>query len=756
MIREIELRGLDRVSRGEVEAQLRLEVGDPYDPSVLDDEYHRLLKTGQYQFIDTRVEPLDDGVRVVLIFSERDYVKEVRFVGVESLDRRAELENRRTKARELLDRVKLRNDRFDLQRTYREKGFLFATVSTRTLPHPDGGLIVEFVADEGPQVFIQSIEFQGNTTFRDAELRKVILSRERSWFFGFPNNGYYEEDTLNQDLANVEAFYHNHGFFDVHVGAEDFAFNRDRSELHLGIRVVEGERYRIRDVEIEIQGRGVFPVSVLRDKIDAQPGDFWDGQTLSEDITSLQRLYFDKAFIEMRAVPEIIVSEDSSEVTLHLTVQEGEKFFIEFIDVRGNEETRDKVVRRELEYYPGEAISYSKIEDAESRLYRLQYFERVNTWFEQGSTPNQKNVVVNVKEGSTGRFLFGFGLTSGRGLVGNIALRKNNFDITDLPEDFFDLADAFTGGGQEFAIEASPGTEFSRYRVIFGEPHLFDSDTSGRLQLFKTDFQRRDYRDDRIGFDVGVGQVFPFDRNLSGGLRYRFEIADIRRIELDAPPDVFRVQGTTRISRLIANLAYDRRTYRYLVGPVDGWMLSGEYQYAGGPLGGELDMSVASAVLSIHETVFSDDEGDKRHIITFRNLFEWAEPHHNTKEIPIFERFYLGGPRSLRGFRFNGVGPMYNREPLGGTASHSGTLQYSFPIYEETLRGVFFADYGNLSRDLNHLYLRDYRLAVGAGILFNVPFLGQNLPISVSWGEAILEEKTDRTRNFQFDIGVGF
>ncbi len=752
---EVELRGLSRVSVGEIEAQLTVKAGALYDAAELEAEYQRLFKTRQFRFIETEVERVPGGVKIILIFTERELVSRIRLDGVEGLDRTTLLELRRTRIGELLDESQLRYDRSDLERLYREKGYLFATVSTQTTPHHSGGVVVTFVANEGPQVNVESISFHGNDTFDSGELDDLLQTHVRSTFFGFPNSGHFQEDLYLEDLANVRAFYRNHGFFDVLVAAEDFAFNRDRSELHLGIRVEEGDRYQISSIQIVTEGTGVFPETILRDKIKVEQGDFWNGEVLQTGLTEIRRMYWDRAYIDVNPTVTPVVAETDDQVSLLVEIREGEKSFVEFIEIRGNEETRDKVVRRELPIFPGDEISYSKLEDGRSNLFRLRYFEDVRFRFEEGSTPSQKNVVFDLEETSTGRLLFGFGVTSGRGLIGNIALRKENFDLADLPESFFDLPDAFTGGGQRLILEASPGTEFSRYRGEFFDPHLFDSDTSFRAQVFKVDFQRREYRDDRVGFELGLGQRFPFDRNLTAELTYRMEVVDVRRVEPDAPPDVFRVAGSTRISGLGLEARYDRRTYRHLVGPVDGWLASAGYEYLGGFLGGELDVSKASATLSVHETMFSDGD-KKRHILTFRNFFAWSEPHHNSSEVPIYERYYLGGSRNLRGFRFNGVGPMFFKQPLGGTARQNGSLQYSFPLYEETLRGVFFVDYGNLARDLEHFSLKNYRLAAGAGILINIPFLGQNLPISVSWGEAILEEDTDRTRNFLFDIGIGF
>lgn len=753
-IQEIVLEGLSRISQGEIEAQLQVKVGSDFDPRALDSEYQRLYDTGQFQAIDPpRIETVDGGIRVIIRFTEKGEVREVRLAGVEYFDRGETLLQLKTKRRGLLNEADLRLDRYDIERKYRERGFLFAQVSSEIERGSNGRIVVTFRVNEGPQVTIQAVRFYGNEAFQDSRLAKLMVTRTKSWFFGFPNSGYFEEEKYFADIENLKAFYRSKGFFDVSILPQDFSFNRDRDRLTLGIDIVEGPRYQIRDIDIAIEGPGVFPRDQLFDKIKAKPTQYFDGERVGEDQAALEKLYRDQAYIGVRVQLRPVVRLIENDVSLLYQIEENEKFYIEGINIRGNSETLDKVIRRELRFFPGEEFNFSKIRESQSNLYRTQYFSDIRIFEEEGTTPNQKNVAVEVEEGQTGRLIFGFGVASNRGLVGNIALNKRNFNLTDLPDSFLDIPDAFTGGGQNLLIEASPGSDFSRYRISFTEPYLFDSDISFSLRGFKVDVQRDDYRDDRLGTEVGLGQRFT--DYLRGDLNYRFEIVDIRDIDADAAPDVFRVRGSTRISSLRGNLTYDRRVFRPIVGFVDGWAVGGGYEYAGGFMGAEVDMSKADFRFSAFKTIKSEED-KLRHVISFRNEFNWAEQHHNTFEVPIYERYFLGGTRSLRGFRRFGVGPLFNRNALGGNFRHFGAVQYTFPLLEDTLRGLVFADYGNLDTDVQAFRLKKYRASSGVGLLLSLDFLGQPLPISVSWGEPLLKEDSDRVRNFAFEIGITF
>lgn len=753
IIREIRLEGLERVSQGEIEAQLQIKVGDPFDPRRIDAEYERLYDTGNFQAIAPPIiDRLPNGVRLTLRFTERPLVSEVRLEGVNHFARGETLQRLQIKRKSLLNAADLRLDRFDLERRYRETGFLFASVTTEVQTDA-GETVVIYRIHEGPRVTIDDIRMRGNETFTDDELREVLQTREKSWFFGFPNSGYFDEEQYFTDLEILRTYYRSKGFFDVTVLPEDFSFNRDRDRLYLGIRIVEGPRYTVRSVSVEIEGPGVFPLSLLESKIEIEPGEIYDAEEVAEGQLKIERLYRDHAYIAAVVDIQPVVRLDVNDVGLVFRVREGEKFYVEGINIKGNAETLDKVIRRELRFYPGEEFNFSKIAESRSNLFRLGYFRDVSIYETDGTTANQKDVVIEVEEDESGRFIFGFGVASSRGLVGNIALNKRNFDITDLPESFLDLPDAFTGAGQNFLIEASPGNEFSRYRMAFTEPYLFDTDVSLSLRAFKVDVQRDNYRDDRLGAEVGFGQRFT--EYLSGELSLRYEIVDIRDIDADAPPDVFRVRGTTRVSSLRGDLAYDRRSFRPIVGFVDGWMVGGGYEYAGGFMGAELDISKADVRFQVFKTIKSDDD-KLRHVISFRNEASWVEEHHNTPEVPIYERYYLGGSRTLRGFRLWGVGPLFNKDPLGGNVRHFGALQYTFPLLEDTLRGLVFVDWGNIDTGVHALRLDKYRVSSGVGLLLSLDFLGQPLPISVSWGEPLLKEDTDRVRNFLFDIGVAF
>jgi len=754
-IAEIKLLGLDRVSEAEVLARMRVRVGDRFDQRSLDQEYDRLFKTGQFTFIHPwQFESRPDGIHISIRFEEKQKILDVRLSGMEALSRPRTLEDLATRKGELLDTTGLRTDEETILQKYYQDGYIFAAVEHETVPLP-GGVQVIFRVYEGSRVTMSQVVFDGAESFGNGELLDQVGVRSRSWFLGIPNSGKLQRDILFRSVDSLRAFYRRKGFFDAQVALGPLEFNEKRDQVLVRFRVQEGPRYHINQIRFDVEGQRVFTDQELTEAIETKTGDPWDGDAITADEKTLEKLYSDQAYVDVRVTVDPILELTGNNVALLFRIIEGEKIFIEEVKIRGNEETRDKVIRRQLTFYPGEEFRSEKIQDSVSNLYRLGYFNSVNPSWEAGSQPGYKNVIIDVEEGSTGRMIFGIGLTTGQGASGSFSLQKTNFDIADFPKSFSDIPNAFSGGGQSLTIQAQPGTQYSRYRFNFLEPYVFDTLNSLSVTGFRSAYLREDYTEQRTAGEISFGRRFLFDRRLTAEVWYLYEVVKIRDLSEDAIPSVVAVEGKTHISAITTALAYDRRVFRPIIGPVGGWNTRLGLEYAGGPLGAELDYSKATMSVNFYSTLYSDGES-KRHIVTLRNDFGWEEPHHDTVEIPIYERFYLGGSSTLRGFRFREVGPKEQGEPVGGTVRHFGSLEYTFPLYEGVVRGIAFADYGNLAPDFSTYKGDEYRVAVGGGVLLNIPFLGQYLPISLTWADAIEKEDGDRTQTFLFDIGFGF
>ncbi|MEM7168273.1 MAG: outer membrane protein assembly factor BamA [Planctomycetota bacterium] len=788
-IQSIEIEGLNRLQQGEILSRLKLRPGDTFRPESLDLLYQNLWALGEFLAIEEpRVLAGDSGVRIVARVTEKVRIDKVEIVGYDAFALRTLQSLLQTRVGGLLDWRDLNRDARLLIRYYREHGYHFVDLGWRTgasagtyyveggwrtasfergegatpttptvesLSDPRAGRIT-FVINEGPKVHVSVVRFYGNDSFEDGDLLRFMRTRPRSSFLGFPHSGLFDRQRYEQDLRNLKAFYIAKGFFDAEIAAEDYSFSLDRSQLFLGIRIAEGTRYKVAATRFEVFGPGVFTEDRLRQETELTVGSAYDDDIVQDDLRRIDRLYKRHSYMKCKVRQRVIHSLTGNDVEIVYLIEEGEQIYVENVEIRGNEDTRDKIIRRQVRLYPGEKFNYDEMEWAESRLNRTQYFKGpVRVYPEDGTTPSQMNVIVDVEEAPTGSINFGFGVTSGQGAIGILSLRKRNFDYRDLPEGILDFPNAWTGGGQTLIIRAEPGTDESRYHFEFREPHIFDSNTTLFLRAFRNQFNRDDYEEQRTAAEIGLGQRFSKIPDLSAEISYRYEVIDIDEIDAAAPPDVFAVEGDNRLSMLALDLSYDRRKFQPRGLIIGGWLARVGYEYGGAFLGADVDISKARLTFDYYQTLRHKNK-THYHVLVLRNTFRWAEPHHNTADVPIFERYFLGGARSLRGFRYREVGPHFGREPIGGTVLHFGSLEYTFPIVDGILRGIGFADYGNLSSNRGKFALDRYRLALGGGVLINVDLLGQRVPISLTWGEAVASEDGDRERLFLFDIGYGF
>jgi outer membrane protein insertion porin family len=750
-IQEIRLQGLDRLGTAEILARMKIRVGDTWNPEELDAEYRRLWSSGDFMTIDApEIEQTPTGVVITIRLLERRPVHEVIFEGTDNLSEKSALLAIRSQKDELYDPLVVREDIESLRNLLLEKGHPFARVGSRTEASPQG-LLIFFEIDEGPEVQLNTIDLQGPGSIPASEIFPLLKLKTRS-LFGLMNSGKFDRRSVDEDLERIREYFVVKGFFDAEVSLGQMEFENDLKDLRLVINIAEGPRYRVGSIEFNLEGDQVIPESKLRETLVLGEGELWDGEIVRTDSDNLRLLYSEQAYIDAVVSPSVIYPLEGEDVILRYLITEGQRVFTNEIEFRGNSTTKDGVIRRQLEIYPAEELYPDRIQDSLSNLHRLQYFEQVRPFFDSSDDPENRPVVFELMEGPTGRALFGVGYSSGRGMVGNLRIEKRNFDITDFPDSLSDLPGSFSGGGQRLVLEAQPGTEYSRYNFQFHEPYLLGSKNSLRLAASQSVLLRQDYIEDRNSGGISIGRLFSQEEKIRGEVTFRNEQISINDVSDLAPSVVVDSAGKTRFNAIDLEFDWNQRTYRPVLGAVDGWYLDGGYSLLGGPLGGDLDLQKFNLATGVFKTFHKDSE-DLRHIVALRTSLDWVEPYGDTDFVPVFERFYLGGPRSLRGFDYRGAGPQENGRELGGTIRHRGSLEYTWPLLENTLRGIVFTDFGNLSESESAFSFDEYRIGVGGGVVLNVPIFGQPLPISITWTEAVKKQDGDQLQEFSFDLG---
>jgi outer membrane protein insertion porin family len=374
-------------------------------------------------------------------------------------------------------------------------------------------------------------------------------------------------------------------------------------------------------------------------------------------------------------------------------------------------------------------------------IYRDAYIALRDT--ERG---NIKDIKITVEEADTGSLRFAAGVGSNAGIVGDITYTKTNFDPFDWPDSFGDTLDAFTGGGQILVLSVQPGTVFSRWRVAWTNPRVFDSPWSVGGEIYQTFWRRENWDEERLGYALRIGRRLGED--FSANLSLRDELVDVNDIDDDAPQLVFDFEGENRVTTLTLDMRLSR--LNDFLNPTDGYLLQGSLEHGG--LWGDIQFNKAIVRGDYYFEVYEDDD-ERLHVMRLRGQAGWASEFGDTRDLPVYERFYAGGAGSLRGFKFRGVGPMDNDDPIGGKAIWTAGAEYQFPLYGELFRGVAFVDTGSVALDWSDESIFDARVSVGVGLRIIIPFLSRDRPLAIDFGIPLVDFGEDETQIISFSFG---
>ncbi len=754
-IRKITIEGLDKTPESEILGRLQFRIGERYNPEAVEREAAQLFALGKFKRVLGPYESkFEDGVAIRFVVEEKPIVYKVLYLGRDQLsesDFYSSTPSLRLQEGDLFNEYLVEQDRQAIRKKYLDEGFLFVAVDHK-IETGKRGAIVSFTISEGSRVQIENIRFSGNNAFSDSELQGNMTTKTKGfWILSLFTPGYFKHSDLRMDIVNLKKFYRSHGYMDVQIEPSSIEILPEKDGLDIEIVIAEGEQYLFDGYLFT--GNTVFSEQVLKELTVAREGTRFNQEKLDQDKKTILDYYKDRAYLFAQVSPKFSHSLDKPTMRVRFDIEENNEIHINKIKVKGNLFTQDRVIRRELEFYPGEKIDNSRLVKSNSNLSRLGIFQRIDYSYEPTSRPSYRDVIVNVNEvPNFGNIMFGFGVSAGHGIFGNIQLTKKNFDILDTPESLYDLRTAFTGAGQTLSINLSPGTIWSRYQLTFVEPYLMDTRNSLRLNFRSIKWWRRRWEERHTGFLPSISHAFDFDRDLRTRIGARVGNIKVDNVDDDAPQDAKDVAGTTDIIGLTLGLEYDKLLYRPYEGPYAGHKETLDYEIAGSFFGSEIDFHKIRIGQSLVFPVYKQEDGN-HHVVALKANLGLIEPFGDTDEIPIFERLFLGGPQNVKGFRYRGMGPHENGIPTGATSQVWGTVEYGFPVFEQVLRGVVFLDYGNL-QDPSDFRFEDMRYVLGFGARLNFPLLGgMPIPIGLYFGTPIQREPQDETRFFLFSIG---
>jgi outer membrane protein insertion porin family len=786
----IEIRhvGPQAVSDDLINSNIRIKVGDPFLRAAVNDDVRNLYRTGQFYNIRVTDGTTNGGVLLTYIVQAKPRLLEVKFSGNEKYDDKKLRKKVTSKTGEPLDEQKLFTDCQEIQKMYQKAGYPGTQVKyVLSIDENAGRGTATIEITESPKIRITDVQFAGAQAFPEKKLRKVLKTR-RHWMFSWlTGSGAYKEQEFEDDREKLNAFYREQGYIDFEI--KDVQFVRPTPK-RMVIRFVlyEGQQYKVGSVkfigntlfttaQIAEGIRAANPGSVLKKEklgpngLPMDVGDTFTPDGLNKDTDALRDFYGAHGYIDVspgsrNLIVNKIPNTDTGTMDLEFKIEEGQKSYIEKIEIRGNVKTKDKVIRRELSVSPGDVFDRVRINTSKQRLEGLDYFSKVDTRADATEVPNRKNLIVGVDEKSTGNFTLGAGFSSVDSLVGFAEIYQGNFDLFHPP--------TFTGAGQKFRLKIQLGTERKDFETEFTEPWFLERKLALTVNLYyrELDFLSPNnlYRETLLGQRIGLRRALGSDF-LIGGVGYTIQQVGIKfkgntipspqgppGSEVPQPPagqeyvpnTLLDEKGNTIISKFDASITWDTRGPGFLPNKGQQTTLTAELA---GRFGGSKEFYRLELKSHWYFKGFATG-----HVLEVLGGSGIADSYGSTGQVPFYQRWYLGGLNSLRGFEFDDISPREDgsgsNEPIGGNTYWFASVEYSLPIIDR-LRFAVFYDIGNVMSKAYSYDFSNYSDNWGFGLRLNLPLGGgSGTPLRLDYGIPINHDRFNNGKaRFQFSVG---
>ncbi|PYL05258.1 MAG: outer membrane protein assembly factor BamA [Verrucomicrobia bacterium] len=730
---DVEYTGPATVSKERILAQMRTKVGQPFNDTILEQDVEALYKGGGVQNVHIFGEPQGDGVKVIVQVQTRLIAREIVIEGSERIKAQKLRKEIKLKLNQPIREEDLEEAREKIIEVYQSHGFTDVSVQFRVDPiDPTHGTArVVYTVNEGAKGAVAQINFEGNAHVSTWRLRKEMKTKRQTIVAFLDKSGRLDEAQLQQDMDSLREWYQNHGFIDVEM--KDVRRERNaKGKLTITIVIAEGPQYHVRN--LTISGEKVAKEEGLLVLLKMKAGSVYSPKQLHDDAKAVADAYGSGGYVDLVITPESTPAGPGL-VDVHYKIEEGERSYLNRVDIQGNTRTKDKVIRREVLVAPGDVFNTVRVDTTKKRLENLGYFSKVETYPEDTGVPGRKDLTILVQEKRTGSLSLGGGFSTVEQIVGTAELTQGNFDLFNWP--------SFTGGGQKFRLRLSYGSVSKNFLLNVVEPYFLDRrlSLSGSLFYSEADYLSVDYNQRNYGFSFEFRK--PLTSFMYASLAYQLQNVDIYNVSSTAPPDIQLQQGTFTESKIYGSLVFDRRDNPLLTRA--GQRITYSPYIAGGFLGGDTQIYGWDVEGSQYFPLKWDT------ILLFNGEIATVDTWGNGAFVPLFERLYLGGANNLRGFPFREVGPQQNGEPIGGQSMARLTVEWTFPIIEKA-RGALFYDSGFVNADPWKFDFSHLASDIGAGIRINLP-IG---PMRLDYGYPIERAGYHGGGHFNFSVGYQF
>jgi outer membrane protein insertion porin family len=763
-LKDVRIGGNVRVEEDGIRLHVKIRPGDPVNAALIEQDVRAIFRMGFFDDVQAELSP--DNVLTYAV-KEKPYIRDVRIQGLSQVAR-DKVETALGVAKgTILDRSKVSDGVEKVRKLFTEQGYVNAAVDFAISEESNNQVAVVLDIVEGSRLLIKRITFEGNKAFSESDLKDLLTTKEEWIFSYFTNRGVLDRDILTNDVAILANHYNDNGYVENRINEPLVV--RARDGLEVIFRVNEGPQYRVG--RVEIGGELIDDGQKMLKTVKLTTGQIFRGSRLRDDITTINDMYANKGFAFVQVDPITQIDQTKKLVDVALVINKGPPVYFNRVLIAGNTKTRDKVVRRELLVSEQEIYSGVKVTQSRNALQRTGYFEDVQLNTKKTDQPDALDLIVDVKEGPTGSFQVGAGYSSGDGFLFNANVSEKNF----------------MGRGQSMSGNFSIGSSRQDYIFNVTDPYFLDSKVSLGLDAFNTTREYTDFDEKKMGFGVNSsyplkGFSLPFFKSASSptpgsdlnpteqrltfwdfmraGLAYDFTRDNITGVSDNASQSIKDEQGKSLTSSVTPGLTYDSRDHFF--SPTEGSKLSLSTKMAG--LGGDTRFLKTDLTARWYYTIFKDPSWGGAYVLGLGGQLGYGLGFAGNKEggndLPLFERYFLGGINSIRGFTDRSIGPREgsncdtngqnckSTEVTGGDKAAVINAEVAFPVMEQYgLRGVVFFDVGS---SFNSFSYNDLRRSVGFGGRWMSPFG----PLRVDLGFPISKKSGDETSVLGFSVGA--
>lgn len=719
-----------------------VKVGDELNRTALSRDVRALEASGRFAYVATEVEDGPAGAILTYAVRSKPRINMIRIEGADEMGNKKIRELLELGPGDVVDDATIAFKALKVREYYQKEYYPYAKLEWTIEDHEDAGTAdVRITVKEGRRATLRHIVIEGGEALKPSVVRKQMKQKQWNIFSWITSAGVYKPDELDADLEAIRRLYMDAGYLDARVGKPKIEPINAKNAQAV-IPVEQGRLYRLGTISVD--GPKIFAVDEVSAVVTSRPNDLASLSAIEASRQAVRDFYGSRGYIGNETQYKLVPRPGEQVVDVEISVKEGEKAYIRDIKIRGNTRTKDKVIRRELTVYPGEVYNQVKARNSERRLRNLGFFDEVSSVPESTPDPEKYDLAFEVHEQRVGQFMVGAGFSSVDDLIGFAELSHGNFDVLSWPP---------VGAGQKLSLRGTVGTKRRDIDFTFTEPWFLDRKLSLGFSLFDRDrsYYSDEYKQRNTGGTISLGKpIGTFNRiNLIYGLE-NIKVYDVDETASDL---IKEEEGTSLKSSMTLELVRDTRDNSFV--PTRGARSSASVMYAGGPLLGDVDIYSLEAQSSSYWPLWFS------HVFSVRGWVSVVDSHGSEDRVPLFDRLFLGGGRTLRGFKYRKVGPKDETgEPIGGRSAWYSSVEYTVPVVDK-VRFATFYDIGMVFEDSYSFSVKedgyqsgDYNSDWGIGVRLDFP--GFPIRLDYAWPlqtDAFNDRSSGR---FQFSIGYGF